>query len=277
MSNGHPHRPTTNRRTFLAATGTAALAGTAGCLGIMGGNKIQGPKKGDNLPADPNPADGFPPEFEQKPEERNIDTSSYGTVRESGVDVPLAPIKDVYYWYARSEARFVDARSERVFQDSHIYGAVLSPAPEGFPQGDPVADWPQDDLIVAYCACPHHLSSMRASTLIQNGYENVFVIDEGFREWVANNYPIAGSGSNSLPPQRVIQGRTNPAYAGEKAWARHRESGQREVTSIREDGSYELRLTFADVTDTSPIAVETPEYTIEAPLGELTSGLVTGN
>jgi rhodanese-related sulfurtransferase len=242
----------------------------------MGGG-TEGPKKGDDLPSDPNPRDGYPPEFDQKPEKRDIDTSSYGTTRESGVDVPLAPIKDVYYWYARGEARFVDARSEASYRDSHVYGAVLSPAPSGFPDGDPVVDWPTGDRIVAYCACPHHLSSMRASTLIDEGYENVFVIDEGYREWYANNYPIAGAGSNSLPQLQVIEGRTDPAFAGEKAWARHRESGQREVTNIAEDGSYELHLTFADVTHTSPIAVETPAYTVEAPLGELTADLVTGD
>lgn len=57
----------------------------------MGGGP-EGPKKGDDLP--PNPRDGYPPEFEQQPEERDIDTSSYGTTRESGVNVPLAPIQD---------------------------------------------------------------------------------------------------------------------------------------------------------------------------------------
>ena len=275
MTDGHPHRHHLNRRSFLAATCTAGLASAAGCLGIMGSDP-EGPKKGDDLPADPDPQDGLPPEFDQQPDERNIDTSSYATTRESGVDVPLAPIKDVYYWYARGEARFVDARSSAAYRDSHIYGAVLSPAPNGRGGNDPVSSWPKGDRIVAYCACPHHLSSMRASTLIQNGYENVYVIDEGYREWFANNYPIAG-GSNSLPPLQVIEGRTDPAYAGEEAWARHHASGQREVTNIAEDGSYKLQLTFADVTDTSPIAVETPEYTIEAPLGELTAGTVTGD
>ena len=274
MTDGHPRETPVNRRAFLATTGTAALVSAAGCLGFMGGG-TKGPKKGDDLPADQNPMDGYPPVFDQQPDERNIDTSSYGTVQESGVDVPLAPIKDVYYWYARGEARFVDARGSAAFRDSHVYGAVLSPAPNGLQSDDPVANWPKSDRIVAYCACPHHLSSMRASTLIQEGYENVFVIDEGYREWFANNYPIAG-GSNTLPPLQIIEGRTDPAYAGEKAWARHRASGQREVTNIAEDGSYKLRLTFADVTDTSPIAVETPAYTIEAPLGELTAGLVTG-
>lgn len=275
MTHENEHRPHLNRRTFLAATGTTAVAGLAGCLGLTGSGKIEGPKKGDDLPADQTPMDGYPPAFDQQPAEREIDTSSYGTTRQSGVDVPLAPIKDVYYWYARGEARFVDARSSAAFRDAHIYGAVLSPAPNGLGKGDPVANWPKSDRIVAYCACPHHLSSMRASTLIQEGYEEVYVIDEGFREWFANNYPIAGA-SNSLPSLQIIEGRTDPAYAGQEAWARHRPSGQREVTDIQEDGSFRLQLSFADVTDASLIAVETPAFTVEAPLGELTAGLVTG-
>ena len=277
MSNGKPHEQQIQRRTFLSAAGTAAVAGLSGCLGIMGGN-VQGPKKGDDLPADSNPSDGLPPEFEQQPEEREIDTSSYGTTTESGVEVPLAPIKDVYYWYSRGEARFVDARGGAAYQQSHVYGAVLSPAPDGLSQGqDPVANWPKGDRIVAYCACPHHLSSMRASTLIEQGYENVFVIDEGYREWYANNYPIAGAEVSSLPPLRVIEGRTDPSFAGETAWARHPDSGQREAGPIGEDGSYRLQLSFVDVSDTSLITVETPEYVLEAPLGELTAEMVTGN
>lgn len=269
------HDKPLNRRTVLSTAGAGTLAGLAGCLGFFG-NSSQGPKKGDDLPADPNPTDGLPPEFDSQPAKRTIDTSSYDTTRESGIDVPLAPIDDVYYWYARAEARFADARSLAAYQQSHIYGAVLSSAPNGV-TNDPVANWPTDERIVCYCACPHHLSSMRASTLIQEGYENVYVIDEGYRPWYARNYPIAGAEVNALPPLEVIEGMTAPSYAGEKAWARHLPSGQREVTSIAKDGSYTLQLTFADVTDESPISIETPAYTLEAPLGELTSGLVTGN
>lgn len=275
MRNSSRHDSPVERRTFLSAVGTGVITGLAGCLGFMGGGP-KGPKKGDDLPSDPNPTDGLPPDFDTTPAERNIDTASYDTTRESGVDVPLAPIDDVYYWYARGEARFADARSLTAYQQSHIYGAVLSSAPDGVPN-DPVANWPKDERIVCYCACPHHLSSMRASTLISAGYEEVYVIDEGFREWYARNYPIAGVSANSLAPLRTIEGMTAPTYAGQNAWARHVPSGQREVASIAEDGRYELHLTFADVTDESPITIETPAYTIEAPLGVLTSELVTGN
>lgn len=30
-------------------------------------------------------------------------------------------------------------------------------------------DWPKDDRIVCYCGCPHHLSSIRGSQLIDDG------------------------------------------------------------------------------------------------------------
>ena len=244
----------------------------AGCLGS---DSLTGPKHGDDLPPDQNDEDGYPPPFDDEPTERSINPNEFDTTRVNGVAVPLAPIDDVYYWYARREARFVDARSDAAFRRSRVFGAVLSPATEGLPD-DPVDDWPQSDRIVCYCSCPHHLSSMRAASLVENGYEEVYVIDEGFREWHARDYPVAGSDVTTVPEVHAIDGRTDTAHAWETAWARHRPSGQREATPIRDDGTYRLELSFFDVTDASMIVVETPAYTVEAPLGELTAGVVTG-
>lgn len=268
-----------NRRTFLA-TGAVSLSAVAGCLGGGGGG---GGGQGttwsgyeQNTPTDGN-TDGYPPESDNKPKERSIDTNSFGTVEENGVDVPLAPIDVAYYWHQRGEARFADARGPRSYKAAHVLGAVLSPAPEKYrAPNDPINDWPKEDRIVCYCGCPHHLSSIRASQLINDGYENVFVIDEGFGPWQQNGYPMAGNDVQNAPKKWVLQGETDPSYEGQNAWARHPQTEQIESTDIESDGSYELHLKFYDVGPDTVVNVETPAYTVEGKLSELTAAKITG-
>ncbi|WP_134670369.1 rhodanese-like domain-containing protein [Halorussus marinus] len=263
-----------HRRTFLAAS-AATLSSIAGCL--SGADSPSGPKHGDDLPSDDDPDDGYPPAFDSTPDERSIDTDAYETTDVEGTAVPLAPIEDTYYWYATGNARFADARSETAYGNAHVYGAVLSPAAESRrSEDDPVGDWPTDDRIVCYCGCPHHLSSMRAAQLIEDGYENVYVIDEGFREWNDRDYPMAGSDTTRMPDRWVVAGEVSPAAAGGVAWGHHDPTGQMESTDIAPDGSYELHLGFYDVAADSPIRIETPEYTVEGTLAELSSGTIEG-
>lgn len=261
------------RREMIAIAGSA-LVTASGCLGTRDEGD-RGPMNDDSLPADDTPADGYPPKFENPPADESYNTEEFPTNETNGIPVPLAPIDAVYTWYWRQDARFIDARGPKQYEQSHIYGAVLSPAPDGR-TADPVADWPQDDRIVAYCGCPHHLSSMRAANLIAEGYEDVYVIDEGFWEWHDRDYPLAGNEINARPAPRRITGSVDPQYAGESSVLRHPASGQREATSIRMDGSYEFVVRFFDVTDTARITIETPEYVVTDTLGSLTTRRVTG-
>lgn len=241
------------RRTFLTATALASSA-LAGCLGGDG----DGP---------PGPTDTDAP----TPTSMDADPDSFERIEVEGQMVPLAPVEVTYNWYARGEARFADARGEGQYQEARITGAVWSPAPDGRPD-DPVAEWATDERIVCYCGCPHHLSSLRASTLIENGYEDVYVIDEGFFEWADRGYPITGTEVQGAA--RVIRGRS-AADAGEPVYATHEPSDQREAAFVGADGSYELHLRFADLASDAEISVEAPDYTVVAPLSELTSGLVS--
>jgi rhodanese-related sulfurtransferase len=228
------------RRTVLASAGVA-LGGVAGCLGGGGGAS-------------------------------NLD--GYEAISVAGRSVPLAPLSDVYDWYGADRARFVDARSRAAYIQSHIDGAVWSPARDGRPANDPVDDWPTDALIVTYCGCPHHLSSMRAAALIDAGYENVAALDEGFWAWQDEGYPVAGGRPDYEPPLRIVEGRTDPSFAGEWAWARHDPSGQREVTPITDDGSYALAVRFGGVAPDDSVRITTPAYELSAPLDALASGVV---
>ncbi|SHK06952.1 Rhodanese-related sulfurtransferase [Haladaptatus paucihalophilus DX253] len=261
-----------NRRTFLAAS-SVAVAGLSGCLNRGSGSG----SSSYPMPEDGN-VDGYPPEFDEKPKKKSFDPSSFDTKSEGGEEVPLVPTDIVYNWYKRGEARFADARGTKQYKTSHIYGAVLSPAPgvRGAPERDPVLNWPKSDRIVCYCGCPHHLSSIRASALMQKGYENVFVIDEGFWEWHDRDYPIRGSNTSYNPVAYIISGVTDAAFAGKTAWARQLETGQNEATDILTDGSYTLELKFEDVTADSMVHIETPEYTVKGTIGDLSSRVVSG-
>jgi rhodanese-related sulfurtransferase len=230
-----------HRRTVLAGAG-AALGGVAGCLGGGGGGTS-------------NPW-------------------GYETIETDGTAVPLAPLSDVHEWYTADEGRFADARSRSAYRQSHIEGAVFSPAPDGQRSEDPLAGLDPETLVVCYCGCPHHLSSMRAASLIQAGHERVVALDEGFWAWLDAGYPVTGTAADREPTLRVVEGRTDARFAGEWAWARHDPSGQREVAPIADDGTYELSIRFGDVAPDDPIRVTTPDYELSAPLAALTDGVI---
>lgn len=225
------------RRTFIATTGVAALGSVAGCLGDGG----------------------------------------YRTLSVDGESVPLAPINDVAEWFENDEARFADARSRAAYDNARIAGAVLSPAPNGLPSEDPAEEWATDTRIVTYCACPHHLSSQRAASLISAGYTDVYALDEGFREWLERDLPVEGASVAAELPAYEIRGRSDPVHAGENVWVREPLSGQREVTPIDTDGSYAMELPFVDVTPETRLELEAPDYTLEATLEELTADVVTAS
>ncbi|WP_224334567.1 rhodanese-like domain-containing protein [Haloprofundus halobius] len=232
------------RRTFLAAAGAVGVTALAGCSNSSSGTP-------DN------------------------NTNGYETISVDGsnAQVPLAPIDDVYQWFEEGSAKFVDARGQQQYDAAHIEGAVLSPAPDG-QSNDPTGEWDESERIVTYCGCPHHLSAMRAASLIDSGYTEVFALDEGFFEWQERGYPLQGSQVDVKPPSYTIRGETDASQAGKNAWARHEQSGQREVGPIADDGSFELELHFYDVTESSPIVVETPTYRVEKSLGELSGTIV---
>ena len=241
------------RRTFLASS-TLALTTTAGCLGLGGSGGDQPSDEGDQ------PSGG---------------EDGYETKAVEGEQVPLVPIEETYDWYEAESAEFVDARGEGQFRDAHIEGAVWSPAPDGR-EDDPVAAWPKDQRIVCYCGCPHHLSSLRASSLLSEGYDAVYVIDEGFGEWLQQEYPVEGERVGERASARVIHGKSDASLAGEPVYATHEPSDQREANVVGDDGSYELTLRFRDVTDDSEIRLEAPDYTVVDTLAALTSDVVRG-
>ncbi|WP_137291187.1 rhodanese-like domain-containing protein [Natronorubrum halophilum] len=248
-----------NRRQVLTTGAAMAATIVAGCL-----SDDDGVEQGD----------GYGPEPDTVPDERSIDTDAYETQVFEGVEVPLAPIKDVYYWYQRQEARIVDARQTDQFEESRIVGAAFSKAPNGVDDDDPVEDWAKDEPIVTYCGCPHHLSGLRAASLIDDGYEEVYALDEGFQTWIDYGYPIEGSDVSSERVSYEIRGQSDPAYAGKMVWLEQLDADRAEAAPIADDGSYTLQLHYAGSID-SPFRVEAPDYATEGTLEELTSDTIT--
>jgi rhodanese-related sulfurtransferase len=246
------------RRQFLAAGAAATTVSVAGCFGD-----------------DESTADGYGPEPDSEPEERSIDTDSYETYSVNGIDVPLAPLEDVSYWYERQEARMVDTRGEDQYDDLRITGAAFSSAPDGV-SNDPVDDWPEDARIVTYCVCPHDLAGMRAASLMEAGYENVYALDEGLEAWVNSGYPIEGEQATQSLTAYRIEGRSDPAYAGEHVRVETVEEDRSELSAVESDGSYELTIHFTGIEDDSLLRIDAPDYTRELTLEEATSDVITG-
>jgi rhodanese-related sulfurtransferase len=240
--------------------------GSGGCLG-EGGEPTT-------------PADG-PPTTVRRTETAGAETRSganefgYETTVTGGIAVPLVPVADAIQWYRDDEALFADARGPSSYDKAHVTDAVLSPAPDGQGGEDPVEERSTDTRIVTYCGCPHHLSSMRAASLIADGYAHTYALDEGFYGWADAGYPVEGSAVETEPPQYSITGLLSDAGSDARVWAWHDPSGQREVTPVQGDGSFALTLHFYDVTPESPIRLVAPSVEVTRPLEELTDTTVT--
>jgi mono/diheme cytochrome c family protein/rhodanese-related sulfurtransferase len=87
-----------------------------------------------------------------------------------------------------ANARFgiLDARAPGDYATEHIAGAVNVPYydPAPFIPQLPTSAW-----LVCYCACPHAESGALAQKLLDAGFKQVAVIDEGFPAWQSRGYP----------------------------------------------------------------------------------------
>lgn len=90
----------------------------------------------------------------------------------------------------------VDARPVSEWMTTHIEGAVSIP----HYKLERLDEIPTDAWVVAYCACPHHLSGIVVDSLRSRGHKNALVLDEGILEWERRGYPIVAAPGASLPP-----------------------------------------------------------------------------
>ena len=96
----------------------------------------------------------------------------------------------------------IDARPKSEWMRVHVTGAVSIPHHD-LKRLDEV---PKDGTyVIAYCACPHHLSGIVVDELRKRGYKNAVVLDEGILEWHRRGYPVEAAPGVQAPPKEQIQ------------------------------------------------------------------------
>lgn len=98
----------------------------------------------------------------------------------------------------------IDARPPSEYLRLHIAGAIPIPYFD-MRELDKV---PKDGTwVVAYCACPHHLSEIVLNELRKRGYENTAVLDEGIYAWQQQGHPtVAAPGQLPIPAPPAQRG-----------------------------------------------------------------------
>jgi len=90
-----------------------------------------------------------------------------------------------------------DARSPGEWSSLHIAGAISTP----YYDAKAIDDIPNDGTwVLAYCACPHHVSGQVVDALRKRGYKHTAVIDEGVYAWQQKGYPIVAAPGFAAPP-----------------------------------------------------------------------------
>jgi cytochrome c oxidase cbb3-type subunit 3/ubiquinol-cytochrome c reductase cytochrome c subunit len=80
----------------------------------------------------------------------------------------------------------IDARPPSEWMRAHIKGAISIP----YHEPARLDGVPKDVYVIAYCACPHHLSGVVVDELIKRGHKKALVLDEGVNVWHTKNYPM---------------------------------------------------------------------------------------
>ncbi|MHC3438827.1 rhodanese-like domain-containing protein [Natrialbaceae archaeon A-gly3] len=180
------------RRVLLAAGGAIALAGCTGS-----GDDENDDNGGDDDPDDTETGANGDEENGDDGDETDTPTpDSDDHETHEGVDVPIVPLEDALEWYEAEAAHFVDARgSEDLHENARIPGSVWSPNSAGT-DDDSIDDWASDEPIVVYSGelDESSLCVIRATGLIEDGHEYVYVLEDGFGEWRNRNYPMEGLG-----------------------------------------------------------------------------------
>jgi cytochrome c oxidase cbb3-type subunit III len=91
----------------------------------------------------------------------------------------------------------VDARPPSDWRRVHIAGAISIP----YHDMKRLDEVPKDGTwVIAYCACPHHLSGIVVDELRRRGYAHSAVLDEGINEWHRRGLPVVAAEGVAAPP-----------------------------------------------------------------------------
>lgn len=106
----------------------------------------------------------------------------------------------------------VDARTPSDYLRMHITGAISIPH---FDMRD-LARIPNDGTwVIAYCACPHHVSGIVVDELRKRGYPNAAVLDEGIFAWQHQGNPtVVAPGQLPIPAPPALSATPRPRASG---------------------------------------------------------------
>ena len=97
---------------------------------------------------------------------------------------------------AKRRLIITDARPPSDWMNLHITGAISTP----YYDLHTLDDLPNDGTwIVAYCACPHHVSGIVVDELRKRGYPHTAVLDEGVYAWQQKKYPVVAAPGTPPP------------------------------------------------------------------------------
>lgn len=170
------------------------------------------------------------------------------------LEVPYIGADMVKPLYDRGEVVMIDVRGDTAYRAEHIRGALnfsLVMLREG-----KMPPLPKTMPLVTYCGCPHSMAEEGARYLRAAGFEQVYVLDEGFEYWKQQGYPVNIDHSKAGALRKMtLTGFVPGLPAGTRVYAHHADSDQWEAGLLAADGSFELHLPFYGVDEAAAIVV----------------------
>lgn len=112
---------------------------------------------------------------------------------------------------AKQRMVLIDARPPSDWMRSHITGAVSIP----YHDVKRLDEMPKDTWIIAYCACPHHLSGIIVDELRKRGFSRAVVLDEGINEWHRRGLPMTVAEGVTTPlPEPAPHDHSGHSHSG---------------------------------------------------------------
>jgi cytochrome c oxidase cbb3-type subunit 3 len=108
--------------------------------------------------------------------------------------VPAAQVKAAIA--AKRKFVIIDARPASEWRRVHVVGAVSIP----YHDMKRLDEIPKDAYVIAYCACPHHLSGIVVDELRRRGYPHAYILDEGILDWQRRKFPVVAAPGVVAPP-----------------------------------------------------------------------------
>jgi mono/diheme cytochrome c family protein/rhodanese-related sulfurtransferase len=112
--------------------------------------------------------------------------------------VPVDVVKKAYD--EKRKFIIIDARPASDWMRVHITGAVSIP----YHDLKRLDEIPKDTWVIAYCACPHHLSGDVVNALRARGHTKSAILDEGINDWHRKGYPVTAAEGVEKPATEPV-------------------------------------------------------------------------